>query len=369
MRTYFFSTVWWSALVLMLVPVASRAADTVTLPADQHVPGNYYVSGSTVEIDGEVGSDLVVAGGTVVVKGPIGGDVIVAGGNVRLLGPVTGNVRGLAGTLEVATSVGHNITVAADKLVLAPGSEVLGHITAAANQMAFAGKVGGSVQAAGGTVQMSGTVNGPVVLWLGQQGSLELTKTAVVNGPFTYHGPAPAQIATGAKLASAPQFIPWVASNSNRGWWWGKLVGLFSSLVLGLVVVSLLPRKVMEVAEQAVTKPWSSLGWGALWAIAVPLTVVVLLITLIGISVAAVLAAFYLIGLVVARVAAGAAVAWWLKSRFKGALDKWSPLVLVLSGIVLFSLLSTLPLVGLIGTLWGWGALLQVQKRTVMTFR
>jgi cytoskeletal protein CcmA (bactofilin family) len=362
-----------SVFALVLPVLASNAEDNVNLPTDKVISGNYYTVGQTVEINGRVESDLVVAGGNVLVSGEVGGDVLALGGNVRIIGPVSGNVRILGGNVEIAGPVGHNVMIGAGKLIILPSSQIQGHITAGAGTLEVNGLVEGDVLVGASNVKITGNVKGAVDVWLEHNGILNISKTAVLESQLVYHGNTQAQIEQGAKLAQAPVFKEWNKNAVEHGWWWGWLISLFGALVLGMVLMSLWSRQIMETGQEILTHTWPSLGWGAIWGVAVPIICIILLFTLIGIPLALVVVGLYFISCLVAQVIAGAAIGLLLKSKIKGVMDKWSNLVIVLIGIFMYRLLAGLPWVGglviLAGTLLAWGAVLRVQRKNLVIFK
>lgn len=362
-----------SVFALVLSVLATKAEDNVKLPTDQVVSGNYYTAGQTVEINGRIESDLVLAGGNVLVSGEVGGDVLALGGNIRITGPVSGNIRVLGGNVEIGGPVGHNIMVGAGKLIILSSSQVQGHITVGAGTLEINGLVEGGILAGAGNVKITGNVKGPVDVWLEHNGVLNISKTAMLESQLVYHGNKQAQIEQGAKLAQAPVFKEWNNKTVERGWWWGWLISLFGALVLGMVLMSLWSHQIIERGQEILTNTWPSLGWGAVWGVVVPIICIILLFTLIGIPLALVLAGLYFIGCLLAQVIAGAAVGLFLKSKNKGIMDKWSNLVIVLVGIFIYRLLAGLPWVGglvvLAGTLLAWGAILRVQRKSLIIFK
>ncbi len=366
------------ALVLLLVAwsVSAGRVDDSRLPAGETVQGNFYASSYQVEAAGKVEGDVYAVGGTVVVSGEVEGDVLVLGGKVRITGPVVGSLRVLGGEVELASSVGRNVSMAGGKLLLAPGSYVVGNVAVAAGELELRGIVEGVVEAAAGGAVISGEVQGPVELWLDRQGTVTILDTAVLGSTFRYRAARVAKVAAGATLAQVPEQLQLPMYHSPRtqvGWWLGELAWFFGLAVLAMVLIYLLPRKVQEVAEEALAKPWPSLGWGAAWLVLAPIGVIVLGITIIGLPLALVLTALYIIGLFVAQVAVGAAVGWYVRSlpTFQ-AIQSWKLFPVVLMGLLLYRLVTAVPYIGslvaLVALLWGWGALLRVQRRTLATF-
>lgn len=361
--------------VLVTEPAQAAGGTSDRLPAGETHHGNLYAAGETVEVVGKVESDVYAVGGTVVISGEVQGDVLVLGGRVRITGPVVGSVRVLGGEVELTSSVGRNVSVAAGKVLLAPGSYVFGHVSLAAGEIDLRGAVEGEVKAVAGQALLGGTVRGPVELWLDRGGSLRVLESAVLGSSVRYHSAGSAQIASGAKLAQPAQHLPLVVRSheSWRGRWFGELAWLFGLAVLAMVITYLIPKKLQEVAEEALTKPWPSLGWGAIWLIAVPIIAFLLLLTIIGIPLAVVLVALYIIGLFSAQVAAGAAIGWYARSlpALKFARN-WKLLPVVLMGLLLYRIVAAVPFLGslisLVVVLWCCGALLRVQRRTIASF-
>ena len=65
-----------------------RSGRDVTVPAEETVATDLYVSAGTVTVDGTVQGDLVVTGGSLTLNGTVDGDVLAAGGTIRVGGTV-----------------------------------------------------------------------------------------------------------------------------------------------------------------------------------------------------------------------------------------------------------------------------------------
>lgn len=363
-------------LIVLALPslVYAKEQMDVYIPSGTSIAGNYYGAGNTVEIAGSIESDLIVAGGNVIVTGAVGGDVIAAGGNVRITGPVGGNVRAVGGNIEIYGTVARNVTVGTGTLVIGESAEIYGHVTTGAGALEVRGKIDGGLLAGSGAVIISGTVGGPINLYLDKEGTLDIRETAVTGGEFNYYGRQSARIAEGSQLAQTPQMHEFTKQTPKPVWWWHYLISLFSLLVLGMVLVSLIPKKIQEVMDEVMTNAWRSLGWGVLWAVVAPIVGIILLVTVIGWPLAFALAAFYIFGLILAPAIAGATVGWYIKSKAKDTwLGKQTLMVTVLVGIFVYRLIVFIPVLGglvaLVGTLLAWGALLRVQYQTLKSFR
>ncbi|MFZ5391302.1 MAG: hypothetical protein ACOZAJ_03455 [Patescibacteria group bacterium] len=363
--------VFW-AFFFLTIPTGTILANSksalVTLPSQEIINGNYYASGSTVQVQGQVLSDVFVAGGTVEVSGDVGGDVFVAGGTVRITGRVAGNVRAVGGTVEILGLVEKNVLVGAGTLKLMSGSSILGHVTVGAGTLEMAGTVEGSVKAAGGLINLLGTIKGPAEYWLGKDGQFNIGSQAVLLEQVIYHSQSQAQatIADGAQLSYPLDFsvIP-LKDYPKTNNWWNWLVGIFSSLVVAMVLFTWWPKFLQTTSDFIINRPWASLGWGAVWAVFAPLLSIIFLITVIGWPLAVLLIVAYIVGLIIVPVISGLVVANFLKT-FKPVnkiISRWPVLLIFFLGIILYKTVVSLPyLGGLISILAGlavWGALWQ----------
>ena len=353
------------ALVFWSLPALAKE-ERVYVPSGEPKAGNYYAAGQSVEVAGDVESDLVVVGGDVVVTGAVGGDVIAAGGNVRVTGPVGGNVRVFGGRVELAGTVERNVTAAAGELVLTNTSDVKGHVTVAGGKLDLRGRIGGSLLGAAGQVTAEGTVEGPATFWLDRQGTLDIREKAAFGKSLTYYSNQDAFVAQGASLSEQPQRHALPAPKRTKGGWFGHLVSLFGSLVLAMVVVKLKPAWVQTVSGSVLQKPLQSLGIGAAWVVVTPIAFILLSVTIIGLPVAMLVLLAYVAGFILVPVIAGASVAEYLKrpGALSQGMSKLSPFVAVAIGIVVYKIVTLIPLVGgficLVAVLLGVGALVRI---------
>ena len=120
--------------------------------------------------------------------------------------------------------------------------------------------------------------------------------------------------------------------------------------------------------DRAFDRPWLNLGIGFLFAVALPVAGVILLITIVGVYAALILFAWlgliYLVVSVIAAMFLGATILRWLK-KSEGL--RWTTLVL---GAVLLMILKFIPFVGWLACLVIWliafGATLRTVKERII---
>lgn len=255
----------------------------------------------------EPDSDLIVLSGDVRVRrGEEANEVIVLHGSVSVAGVVRGDVVLIDGRIEVTGQVGGSVVNVDGPVALGPSAHV-----------------GGDVLAHGGVRAEAGAqVDGDI-----RQGAA-----------FTF--PTPVRV--------LGRFAPWLAI-------WMSVLGL------GLLLLLFAPRAADAVSSVARTRPWPSLGWGALVFVALPVGGGIAVLTLVGIplGLGLLLALFllYSIGLAWSALALGRLL--WSEPRGR---------VLAFAiGWAIMAAVAAIPFVG--GVVWLAGAIFGVGTAAVATWR
>lgn len=279
--------------------------------------------GTVVVAEGEtVSEDLQATGGTVRIEGTVDGDVQAFAGSVVVAGEITGDLETSAGTVEITGSVGGDVSAAGGDLEIRDG-----------------GSVGGELQAAGGSVRVDGAVGEDAVL---AADTVSLGPNAQVEGDLRYDGEL--SRADGATVAGGVTRDEGIDAGPTFGF--GDLptgalaaYGVLANLVAGAVLLIAFPRFSGEIADRVADDPVRSGGFGLLAAVAVPLALLVLLVTVVGIPLSLagglVFAVLVWVGAVYGRFALGA----WLLS-LADVDNRWLALV---AGVVLVAVAKFLP--------------------------
>jgi hypothetical protein len=246
---------------------------------------------------------VVITGGILVPPGQTVGDVIVIDGTVRIAGHATGDVVAVSGPVRIFGRVDGDVAAVSDRAFLAP--------------------------------------------------------TAQVGGDLLYGDEAPT-VAPGARVGGSIEDKNWADTLSSPAWgfagwfgWW--LAVTVSTAVVGVLLLLLAPRMLAAAERGARGRMWPALGWGVLWAIALPIVALLALVTLVGIPFGVAL----LLALVPLLVVAYMTFAWLLGRRIVKA--PASPWLALLAGWGILRVLALIPvvgfLVGLVATVLGLGAL------------
>lgn len=250
---------WAFLLVLLAALVLPQTALAQGPQGDKLVLGGSY----TLHTGETLNGNLVVLGGTVDLQqgSTLSGNVLLAGGSLQVGGQVTGNILATGGSVNLASSavVNGDISTLGASLNRSPGAQVFGNINN------------------------------------GFSGPGEITIPGTVQVPNTF-------------LRSEFNFVIETFLFFLRAFLWAALA---------ILVVLFLPRQVEQVSHAAVAQPLIAVGLGVLTAVILPLILVLVAITIIGIPVTLLgllaLVASWAYGIVVLGLEVGKRLAQMLK--------------------------------------------------------
>jgi hypothetical protein len=197
---------WFLAVSLVFVLVLS-AVGTVsaaefpkgeTIPANETIDDDVFISGNNVVIDGTVNGIVFAGGKTVTLNGTVNGDaflfgetiivsssavidgnLVIVGADIMMNGSVSGSVFGgsAAMVLEKDADVGRNFFYAGFSLTTEEGSVVRKDLFSGTYQSMLSGAIERDLKVGAGAVELNGTVGRNAVLEVGDEqapeGSME----------------------------------------------------------------------------------------------------------------------------------------------------------------------------------------------------
>jgi hypothetical protein len=283
-------------LLLSLCPcgyaVAQYAGEHVSLSGD--IDDDVYMAGGQVDLYATVNGDVTAAGGQLNLEGTVKQDVIAAGGEIDLRGLVGDDARLAGGNVRVHARIGDDLVAAGGRLNLGPKADITGSAWLAGGEVFVAGRIGEELRVSGGRVIIAGTVDGDVEVWADQ---LEVQSGAVITGKLHYQSPHAAVIADGARIEGEVTYSPVEVPVAPviAGFIFGFLMILASLMLTGVVLYLLFPGIAQRCSETVRESPWSSLGYGLAVFAGAPVVVVLLLSTGLGLLLALLLLASWLI--------------------------------------------------------------------------
>ena len=334
----------------LLVTVALLGGATGVASAQETRAG-----GSVVVEAGETVNGVQAVGGTVVVRGTVDGDVDALAGSVVVEqdGQVTGDVRATAGSVTVLGTVNGSLEASAGAVSIGEGAAIGGDVRVATGDLRIAGSVGGDVEAGVETLRLTSTAAVAGDLRYAERADFVREDGATVGG--TVSAVENLEVDVGFGGFSVPDPGPF---NVVFGIYW-----TLATLLLGAILLAAFPRFTAGVAAEVSDRPLRSGGVGFLGLVGIPIVLVMVAISIIGIPIT--FLGFMAYGLLVflsIPVAEYAAGAWVLS--YADVDNRWAALVV---GVVGVAVLSRLPLVGwlveLLVFLLGLGAVLVLLYR------
>ncbi|CAE6761336.1 polymer-forming cytoskeletal protein [Nitrospira defluvii] len=349
--------------------------DRAVLRAGQVVQGDYFAFGPHVQISGIVNGDLYAAGGDVMIDGVVNGDVIVAGAKVILSGTVAQDARVIGAQVTVSGTIGRNATLAGVDLHLTETAKVRENLIAGGGHVQLEGPIGRDARVGAWRATLSNEIERDLIV---AAESVRLTSKASVGGRLRYWGDAAPSIDEEATVRGPITRRPlpegWSVERARQGIIGARVlaavVGFLSTLILGLILLRVYPVFSHRVTTTIRDRPGASLGVGTAVLLVTPIAAASLVVTLLALPVGVVLLAMYGVTVYLARIY----TMMYIGQRLLRHRDESSSLAKpFMVGLVVYSLLSLVPVVGGLVTLgavlFGLGALLITKKDLIVGLR
>ena len=348
-----------------------RTADNVFFPDTAIINDDLVTVGGNIKLDGIIEGDLISASRSLVQSGLILGSLNAVAQDVDVLGEVKGSVRVFAQNINVNGTVDRNLVAFGYSVDVKPGAQIHKDITAFCGKMTLDGKLGGNLKGSMGELVISGVVNQDVSV---EADEITLMPTARVLGNLKYKSGKEAKIESGAQVSGE---IVWTELKTTKekkpkSIFTGKpiipeILFLLALMVTG-VVLTLICRKDAYQAKQAVADSFlKTLALGFVVMVCVPIAVIILIVSVIGIPIAAIAFFAYAVLIYIAKIP----VATFVGEKIIKTLGKkgqpsliWS----MLFGLVVLTLALNIPyldwLIYFLVLFTGFGAIITSQKRS-----
>lgn len=344
------------AAILLFAPlpifaISAKSGDTIILNKDEVIEGNYYAAGNSIEIYGTVNGDLFLVGNSIKVDSEqINGDIFAAGNSLKVKGKINGSLRLAGQYLEIDGEVARTVMAFGQSLDLSKDSVVKEHLNFYGQGLGISGKVEGRVEGAMESFRLNGEVVKDVELYIDDSNNqgLQLADSAKIGGALYYKSIKEKLVANSDKVGGGVHFneiVKKTKKDSDSAKAFGMLINLFGMLTIGMVLFYLCPKLFSQAIDLVYKKPVATFFKGFILLIITPILSILLLITVIGIPLALIILVLWFMALYLAQIVGS----WILGSLVKDKIFKkykWSNLVILLVGIMLYLLLSKLPFIG-----------------------
>lgn len=338
-----------------------KTGDNVTVAASETIDNTLFTAGKTIDIAGTINGDVFCAGQNVTVSATVNGDVICAGQTVRVSGEVSGDIRIAAQTINVNGVVEGNATIAGQTFTLESDSSIAGDVTLGATDAVINGSIGRDVAVGGADIILNSSIGRNIK---GNIESIKLNSEASVGGFIEYESFNEITLAEGAEVSGDITRITPAEQDTSFAFAWGWfLYVLIASFFAVTVLVLLFPGVYRDVTNQAKNSLWKSILIGAVASFVVPVFLVLLLFTFVGIPLAIVLG---LLWVVVASLS-GSFTSFFVGRKLLQ--DSKNAVAIMLGGTAVMTILYFIPVIGffavILSSWFGIGMLTQeLMRRT-----
>jgi hypothetical protein len=349
---------------MFAIPAVSHAAqirrgERIEVLADETVDDTLIAIGQTVVIKGHVRGDAVAFARSVTVEGTIDGNLMTAAEHVDIRGTVRGSVMTAGREVELGATMGSQLYAAGQTINVGPAVELRGDAMLSGNEINIAGAIGRDVYAIGERIDVTAATQRDLIIG---GADLRVGGTATVGRDLTAKVADAEDVVVdaGASVLGSTEVEVGAIDDDNRyddfSFYAWNLMMLAAGMISGLVAFALVPELFRAPQQQ---QQWLRvLGVGLLGLIVIPIGSAVAAVTLIGLPLAMVAMASYLIALYVGKLVIAAELGRRML-RYPGFERRrliWS----LLLGLVLVTVLVELPYVGwlfgFVVAVFGFGA-------------
>lgn len=341
----------------------ARSGNQVVVGSGEVVDSDLYIVGGDIVIDGTVNGDIFAAGRSLTINGTVNGAVTLAGQMVTVNGTVARSARLAGQNVNVIGNIKGDAVLAGSAVFISNSAKIGGDLVTGASSLDVSGSVDGGFKGGAGTVSISGTIAKDVNI---DTGSLTLAPSAIIKSSLTYTSENEATVQSGSRIeGKTTHNIPVPKEAKKKGPVAeipGKLLGFIMAFVVGLIIIVVARRRITNMANSIVSKPWHCLGWGALILFATPIACIIVCITLIGLPVGLIALALYGIAIYLSQVPVALCIGRLILGRFREVNSLPILIAALAIGLFILMLLSWIPvlgfIIGLAVAIFGLGSLL-----------
>jgi cytoskeletal protein CcmA (bactofilin family) len=305
----------------------------------------------------------VSVGSTINVTGKINGSVIAIGSTINIGGEITGSVRVAGSSVTVTGTIGGDLVTAVNDIDIEKSAVIGRDLVFAGRSIDIDALINEEITGWGGRVTIADIVGGNVEIGVDE---LTIASSADIAGDLIYYSDENATIESGARIGGTTVHEPAKYKMPDfpiiRDFWiWGSVIAFFMTLIPGIAVILIAPKRSRAVAASIKARPLLSLGWGILLLIATPIAILILCVTIIGIPLGIIGAIIYVLAIFFSQVAFGLFLGYWILGYFSNVESRGMLVLAFLLGFVLLGMVRLIPYIGpviwVVTTVFGIGAM------------
>ena len=318
-----------------------RGGDEVYV--SEKINDDLFMGGTDGKFDGELRGDIIAAGMDITIDGIVDGNVNAAGYMAKVGGNVYRSVRMAGYKLTADGQIGNNLMMAGAIARVSRTCEVGNDVNITAGMVNINGTILGDLEVEAEEVVISGTIDKNVEIACDK---LTIDRSAVIIGDLSYSSPEKASIADGAQIEGERRWKKKTAGDGSSFDSILKTLVLFvGAFVTGLLLFGCCRIPAQSVKGVIIADLPRAFGFGLVAFIVVPIILLFMLVTVVGIPVSVVGLLIYIVLFYMSKLFVAVALGDKIVQLVSSSESKSYALSLFI-GLVILTILFNIPYLG-----------------------
>jgi cytoskeletal protein CcmA (bactofilin family) len=313
----------YGATALLLIAAAGAASgpayglqlridEETRVDSSEVIEESMLLTGDRVHVDGVIEGDLIASAERVTIRGTVEGSLYVLTRELEIEGSVEGSIHGAVESTRIDGEVRGSMYELGRSVVVGPGGRVGRDVSLLAERAVLDGEVGRDLVFAGDELDVDSKVGRNVQVHAAER--IVLGKNADIAGDLEAGVKDEGDIerAEGARIGGELRLLPredlgdLYRSAYRDPWvWLAHGLSLVAAFLFGLLLYALAPQL---FAGELHTAPqfFRALGYGFLVAVATPVAIVLMALTVVGIPVAVLTLFVFVVAFYTSEIVVGA---------------------------------------------------------------
>ena len=332
--------------------------------------GDYYLAGKDINVSSIIIGDVIAAGENVWIKDSVRGDLLIGAGKIDIDGYIGDDARLSAGEIVINSRIEGDLIVFAGMVKVTQDASIAGDVICYAGEITLYGNVGGNLISAGGEIKLKNTIGGNVEIKAGEiffdahvMGDMEMAGKEIIlgegascDGSITYWSGEGEMDFSGISHSAIydddlaiieededwSSIVKWMGIGVIAYW----IIFILSAFLVILILEYLFGNYFSQAAS-LLAKSWiKSFGFGMLFFIGVPVVIIILLVSIIGIPIGLFALSIFLIALLFSTTVSGITIVHYFKNKSS---QEWTYLQTVaysLLSVIILKIFFMAPFIG-----------------------
>lgn len=297
----------------------------------------------TLESNENINDNVATAGNDIYIRGTIEDDLFVAGSNIKIDGEIKGNLFAAANTIEINGKIDKDTFLAGNSINIGENATLGQDAFIAGNILNIKGNIERNLSIGGSYINLDSNIKGDTKV-TGQ--TLVIGDNAILDGNLNYTSEKELSSTEQEKIKGNTSYTqPNEKTNQKNNYnidFTSWFVSLLQFLLFGIIIVLLMPKWTDEIAEYIKKDTLKTIGIGILAFIVVPILMIIMLITIVGIPIAIVTGLLFTLFIMFARFWVAYCIGKWIGK------NKYSPIVTILVGALILQIIFLIPILSIL---------------------